>query len=45
MTGRDERERAVHCANREGREGHTGTGPLLCSVFILHFGFTPFIFL
>ncbi|KAI9539849.1 hypothetical protein NQZ68_001781 [Dissostichus eleginoides] len=25
MTGRDERERAVHCANREGREGHTGT--------------------
>lgn len=30
MTGRDERERAVHCANREGREGHTGPVSLLC---------------
>lgn len=24
------RERAVHCANREGREGRTGLVPLLC---------------
>lgn len=24
MPGRDERERAVHCANQEGREGRTG---------------------
>lgn len=39
MMGRDERERAVHCANRERerREGQTGPVPLLCvcSLFIL----------
>lgn len=34
MTGRDERERAVHCANREGREGHTGPVPLLCECVV-----------
>lgn len=45
MTGRDERECAVHCANREGREGHTGPVPLLCG-FVLWgvciFVLTPF---
>lgn len=30
MMGRDERERAVHCANQEGREGRTGAVPLSC---------------
>lgn len=37
MTGRDERERAVHCANREGREGRGGPVSLLCvcSLFVL----------
>lgn len=39
MTGRDERERTVHCANREGREGGSHrTGPFVmhvCSLLAL----------
>lgn len=44
MTGRDERERAVHCANREGREGHTGPVPLLCVYSLFVWGVFIYVF-
>lgn len=48
MPGRDERERAVHCAKREGRDGCTGLGPFVmrvyvCVVFFLCSVLTSFI--
>ena len=35
MTGRDERERAVHCANREGRVIPDRSLCYVCSLFVL----------
>lgn len=48
MTGRDERERSVHCANREGREGgRTAPERSLCRDAMLFRSFVekPFFYI